>query len=148
MRDFTSPGDFFNLTSFVVVFGFALATQLVADPKFEATSALVAGLVTFDMAPVVQSGPGVWMLPTAGVLLILLLAYIPMTHMSHFIGKYFAYHAIRWDDEPNVRDAKREKQIQELLGQKVTWSAPHIQGGGTKDWVQLATESQQDKEES
>ena len=28
------------------------------------------------------------------------LAYIPLTHMSHFVGKYFTYHAVRWDDAP------------------------------------------------
>jgi hypothetical protein len=60
--------------------------------------------------------------------------------MSHFIGKYFAYHAIRWNDAPNLRGSPEEKTIQALLSQKVSWAAPHIQGGGTKTWVDVATE--------
>ena len=39
------------------------------------------------------------------VLLSLLTAYIPTTHMSHFVGKYFAYHSIRWKDDAVTRDA-------------------------------------------
>ena len=31
----------------------------------------------------------------------LLLAYIPLTHMSHFVAKWFTYHHVRWSDEPN-----------------------------------------------
>jgi hypothetical protein len=60
--------------------------------------------------------------------------------MSHFIAKYFAYHSIRWDDEPNLGDPKREKAIVKELTQPVTWGAPHIDAGGKKNWVDLATE--------
>ncbi len=30
----------------------------------------------------------------------LLIAYIPITHMAHFVVKYFAYHKVRWDRHP------------------------------------------------
>ena len=80
-------------------------------------------------------------LPTVTVsLLALLLAYIPLTHMSHFVGKYFAYHAIRWNDEPNLNQPEQVEAIQGLLGRKVSWSAAHIKGDGKKSWADVATE--------
>ena len=35
------------------------------------------------------------------VLASLLVAYIPLTHMSHMFMKYFLYHNVKWDDVPN-----------------------------------------------
>jgi nitrate reductase gamma subunit len=74
------------------------------------------------------------------VLLGLLVAYIPLTHMSHFVGKYFAYHTIRWNDAPNLRGGDQEQPIQDLLNRPVTWAAPHIRGDGKKTWADVATE--------
>ncbi len=141
LRDYTAPADLFNLVFFVVAFGAAFVTYLV-DPGLEAVSALVGNLVTFDPAPLAAGGAAVTLAWVSTVLLALLVAYIPLTHMSHFVGKYFAYHAIRWQDDPNVRGGKHEKGIQEMLGKPVTWAAPHIQGGGTKTWLDVATEEQ------
>jgi hypothetical protein len=75
-----------------------------------------------------------------------LLAYIPLTHMSHFVGKYFAYHSIRWGDEPNLRGGKFEPEIQKLLSRPVSWAAPHINADGKKNWVDLATEEMKPEE--
>ena len=81
------------------------------------------------------------LLPQASlVMMSLLIAYIPLTHMSHFVGKYFAYHAIRWKDDPNLRGGKEEAVIHKLLGQPIDWAAPHIMGDGKKTWVDAATE--------
>ncbi len=142
LRDFTKPADVFNLVLFVAVFGFALMTVLTVDSSFAASRTFVSGLVTFSSGPVAEAGPATWMVPLSGGLLGLLVAYIPLTHMSHFIGKYFAYHAIRWDDEPNLRGGPFEPRIARVLGQKVDWSAPHIDGRGEKSWADLATEDQ------
>ena len=68
------------------------------------------------------------------------MAYIPLTHMSHFVGKYFAYHAIRWNDTPNLRGGMQEAKIHKLLAQPINWAAPHIRGDGKKTWVDAATE--------
>jgi hypothetical protein len=59
--------------------------------------------------------------------------------MSHFVGKYFAYHSVRWNDEPNLKGGKQEGPIVANLMQKVTWAAPHIQSDGEKNWVEVAT---------
>ena len=55
-----------------------------------------------------------------------LAAYIPFTHMSHFIAKYFTYHDVRWDDRPNVRGGSIESTVAEYLTYRPTWSAAHV----------------------
>jgi hypothetical protein len=59
--------------------------------------------------------------------------------MSHFFTKYFLWHDIRWQDEPNMRGGAIEAKIQEYLKYPVSWSAAHIGGDGKKNWVDVAT---------
>ncbi len=146
MRDYTAPADFFNLVFFVVAFGVALMNFLVVDRDFQGVSGFVANLVTFNLAPL-GSGTALLLLSLSVVLLSLLVAYIPTTHMSHFVGKYFAYHAIRWRDEPNLRGGDQEAAIEEALQRPVSWSAPHIKGDGKKTWLDVATEDQTTEDE-
>jgi nitrate reductase gamma subunit len=140
LRDYTAPADFFNLVFFVVAFGLSLAHIVLVDPTLARTAAFVGGLVTLAPAPL--GGPTTEIVLTSAtvIVLALLVAYIPLTHMSHFIGKYFSYHAIRWNDAPNLKGGPEEAPITELLKQPVTWSAPHINGQGRKSWLDLATE--------
>lgn len=141
LRDYTAPADLFNLLFFIVAFGVALVTFVGFDRDFSLVGTFVFNLVTFNLAPV-GSGAAGSLLTLSVVLLALLVAYIPTTHMSHFIGKYFAYHAIRWSDEPNLPGGKQEKQIEELLSRPVTWSAPHINADGKKTWLDVTLEDQ------
>ena len=140
LRSFSAKADFLNLGLFLVVFGVALVNFLLVDRDFAHVTAYVAGLVTFD--PSLASGStGELLLSAVSMSLMAgLVAYIPLTHMSHFIGKYFAYHSIRWNDTPNLRGGPQEKKIAAVLGQPVSWAAPHIDGQGKKTWVDLATE--------
>ena len=140
LRDYSAPMDTVNLVFFVAAFSLALVTAVTVDRRFAAVSELVSNLVTFNVAPLSGAGAEVVMPSASAILLAMLAAYIPLTHMSHFVGKYFAYHAIRWADEPNLRGGKQEKVIEDLLNQPVSWSAPHIRGDGTKTWLDVATE--------
>jgi nitrate reductase gamma subunit len=140
LRDYSAPMDVVNLVFFVVAFSVALVTALAVDRSFATVSQLVANLVTFRVAPLAGTGAAVILPSVSAILLAMLVAYIPLTHMSHFVGKYFAYHAIRWADEPNLPGGKQEKVINELLNQPVSWSAPHIGGDGKKSWLDVATE--------
>ena len=139
LRDYTAPADYFNLVFFMVAFGVALVTFIGYDRDFSLVSTFVANLATFNLAPL-GSGTGVLLLMLSVVLLSFLTAYIPTTHMSHFVGKYFAYHSIRWKDDPNLRGGKEEKIIEELLHRPISWSAEHIKGDGKKTWLDAATE--------
>jgi hypothetical protein len=59
--------------------------------------------------------------------------------MSHFIAKYFTYHAVRWDDAPNHRGGRVEVKIAEYLTYRPRWSASHMRADGTKTWAEIAT---------
>ncbi|MBW2525354.1 MAG: respiratory nitrate reductase subunit gamma [Deltaproteobacteria bacterium] len=139
LKDFTAGADLFNLVFFIAAFGAALATFWLVDQSGNALVAFVANLVTFEMAPLSGAGLAVQLPVASVVLLSALTAYVPLTHMSHFIGKYFAYHAIRWNDEPNLPGSEQEAQIQELLGRPVSWAAAHIGADGKKSWADVAT---------
>lgn len=146
LRDYTAPADLFNLLFFIVTFGVALVTFLGFDRGFVVVSAFVANLVTFNLAPLAAGSTAALMVLLSAVLLTLLTAYIPTTHMSHFVGKYFAYHSIRWKDDPNLQGGKEEKVIEELLNRPISWSASHIKGDGKKTWLEAATEEPEVKE--
>jgi len=57
--------------------------------------------------------------------------------MMHLFAKYFLYHNVRWEDEPNIKGGKLEAKVKEALNFGVSWSAPHIQSG--KTWAEVAT---------
>jgi len=90
--------------------------------------------MTFDTS--IQVSP---LLATGLILSSLLVAYIPMTHMSHFIAKYFTYHSIRWDDRATAKNDQIARKIAEALSFKPTWAAPHMFADGTRTWVEVAT---------
>ena len=77
-----------------------------------------------------------WILQPLGMLL---LAYIPMTHMAHFIAKYFTYHRVRWDERANVPGGTIEKHMAEYLMYRPTWSASHVGADGQRTWAEVAT---------
>lgn len=138
LKDFTAPADIFNLVFFIVAFGCALVHGALTDRDFSRASVFMQNLVTFKMGAL----PGTWagVLTTVTVCLMgVLVAYIPLTHMSHFVGKYFAYHSIRWNDDPNTPGSKHEKPIGDVLQYPVTWAAPHIGADGKKSWADVAT---------
>jgi len=146
LRDYTAPADLFNLLFFIVAFGVALVTFVGFDRSFALVSGFVANLVTFNLVPLAAGSTAALMVLLSAVLLTLLTAYIPTTHMSHFVGKYFAYHSIRWKDDPNLQGGKEEKIIEELLSRPISWSASHIKGDGKKTWLEAATEEPEVKE--
>jgi nitrate reductase gamma subunit len=105
------------------------------DRDFSILRGFVRALVTFQAAPDMPRLVGAEIVFGS-----FLLAYIPLTHMSHFFTKWFLYHDIRWDDEVNRPGSKLEAAVKRQLGHKVAWNAAHIHGGGEKTWVDVATQ--------
>ena len=135
-REYTKKADFFNLAFFTLTLVVALAAHLSADPNFATLRGYFARLATFGFSSPQAVSP----LTAAEVILAsLLVAYIPLTHMSHFFTKWFMYHDIRWSDTPNLPGGKIEQQLGEVLHYPVSWSARHIRGDGKKTWVDVAT---------
>ncbi|PKK82495.1 MAG: nitrate reductase [candidate division Zixibacteria bacterium HGW-Zixibacteria-1] len=133
-RNYNAPADYFNLIIFIVVVGVTLTAQWGADPAFGVLRNYVGSLVTFSAVADLS------LLMTVEIVLVsLLIMYIPLTRMSHFVAKYFLYHSVRWNDEPNERGSKIEKHIMELLNEKVGWNGAHVKTG--KSWAEVVQES-------
>ena len=116
-----------------MTYGLVAAGYLVRGEGTASASALVRGLATFDTSLVVSTGFAVGLMLASA-----LVAYIPFTHMAHFIAKYFTYHAVRWDDRANLRGGRMEAKIAGNLAYKPTWAAAHIGADGHKTWAEIA----------
>lgn len=138
--EYATGADYANLVFFIATFAVCLLSHIAVDHTFMGLRYYFASLVTFDIS---FSGPGfswqLFLVSAEIVLASLLVAYIPLTHMSHFFTKIFTYHNIRWNDEPNIKGGRLEKQINECLQYRVSWAADHIRGEGRKTWVDVAT---------
>jgi nitrate reductase gamma subunit len=136
LKIYTTPGDIFNLLFFIVAFGTLALGCLASTGPSAGMLVFTRGLLVFD------TGLEVSGLLAAGLILTgLLVAYIPMTHMSHFIAKYFTYHNIRWDDAANRRGGRIEARLAEYLSYRPTWAAAHMGADGKKTWAEIAASS-------
>jgi nitrate reductase gamma subunit len=133
LKTYTVPGDIFNLLFFLVTLGCLVAGFLLQAKESPGALSLARGLLTFDTK--LRFPP---LLALGLALGALLMAYIPLTHMSHFIAKYFTYHAVRWDDRPNLRGSVFEKRIAEYLTYRPRWAAPHVGADGARTWADIA----------
>lgn len=135
IRPFTTFSAIFNLFFLFLIFGSGIyAISKIGDYP-AVLIGYIASLLTFNTSVTLPSS-----LALHVVLASLFLIYLPFTYMMHFVAKYFTYHEIRWNDEPLETGSPLEKKIEKLMGQKVTWAAPHIKGEGKKTWVDIATE--------
>jgi nitrate reductase gamma subunit len=133
LRNYTTAGDVFNLAFFVGAFGLVGLGFLLAPAGSPGPATIAKGLLTLDAGLQV---PGI--LAAGLIASALLVAYIPATHMSHFVAKYFTYHSIRWNDAPNERGGAIEAKLVEYLTYRPTWSAKHVGADGVKTWADVA----------
>ena len=133
LKNYTVPADLFNLLCFSLTPGLLVVGYFTSGSRFPGMLALTRGLLTFR--PVSSVPP---LLAVGVVLLAALTAYIPYTHMAHFIAKYFTYHSVRWDDALKQPGGKLERKMAEYLTYRPTWSAPHIGADGEKTWAEIA----------
>lgn len=124
--------DYFNVLLLAAIGVTTFALWLGPDAGYAQARGFMAALVSFSAPPPL---PG--LLTAHFVLAGVFVLWLPMTHMTHFVGKYFTYHKVRWEDHPNVHGGKVESAVSEALGYNITWSASHIKGGGT--WAEAAT---------
>jgi nitrate reductase gamma subunit len=117
------------------VFASGLVVWASQDLSYGALRVFISDLISFQGTPPVSTGFAVHMALAAAFLI-----YLPFTHMSHFVGKYFTYHKVRWEDHPNIKGSDLEKRITEALGYRINWSAPHIKGN---TWAEAATATEE-----
>lgn len=137
LRKYSGFDDYFNL-----VFIFAAAISGLAawstDTGFNYSRDVVEAMLTLTPVSV-----GV-MLTVHLILNGSLLIYIPLTKMSHYIGKYFAYHKVLWDNEPNLRGSAMEVKIKKALSRRpqAGWSSPHTNSTGEPEEFMKAEKGQ------
>lgn len=138
-RNYSSLSDYFNLAFILIFFLSGLIGAFLYDPWFDGAKAYAYGLVTGGRAlngyDPSRSISGMITIASAS----LLIAYIPLTHMSHMFMKYFLYHKVKWDDAPNRRNGRIEEAVRENLELKPTWQARHIMADGHKSWGEIAS---------
>ena len=139
LRRSSTTSDYSNLLVLLALFVVGVISSYTVDTTYAIQRTYLAGLISFK--PVI-SIPA--LLAVQLWIFIVILFYFPFTHMTHFIGKYFTYHKIRWEDEPNIKGSKIEKAVSEALGYRINWSASHIKTGGT--WAEAATEEATESE--
>lgn len=137
LRAYSSVADYFNLGFIALFFFSAFIAALFGDPWLGGAKAYTVGLLTGGGGPqgYLPSASGTVAIVSAS----LLIAYIPLTHMSHMFMKYFLYHDVKWDDAPNRRGGRIEAAIMKNLALRPTWQAKHVAADGRKSWRDTAT---------
>lgn len=124
--------DYFNLLLIGALFVTTIWTWATIDPSMDGARDFIASVVTFGATPAMTGIATVHFFLAAAFLF-----WLPFTHMTHFVGKYFTYHKVRWEDHPNIKGSNLEKAVMSSLGYKIQWAAPHIKSGGS--WAEAAT---------
>ena len=124
LKKYTTPQEYFNL---LLIFA-ALITGILAwfgDLSFDTVREVTANLITFNTTGL-QALNGIQVLNI--ILVAIMLAYIPTSKMSHYVGKYFTFHKVLWDNDPNLKGSEIERKIKDASTYKPTnkWSASHI----------------------
>ncbi len=124
LRKYTTPQEYFNLLLILVTLLTGIASWLTAADPFE---------VAHDVFTLNASAELPALVVVHLVLVGITLLYIPLTKMSHYIGKFFAFHKVSWDNEPNKADshvAQAMRREAELGVVKNEWAAPHTHTDG------------------
>jgi nitrate reductase gamma subunit len=141
LRPFNTVSRYANLLFLAAVFASGAYAWLGLGDSTPALGRFVIGLITFDSGVNVPS-------PLAAhiVISLLFILYLPLTDMVHFVAKFFMFHQVRWDDEP--QGTGMEKELSLLLAQPVTWSASHVGADGQKDWTDVVNTQMSDEEQA
>jgi nitrate reductase gamma subunit len=133
LRTASLRGDYFNLLILLALFIAGLISHFAVDRSYSILQGFIGHLVRFQPADMLPASvkAELW-------LAVIVILYLPFTHMTHFIGKFFTYHRVRWEDHPNIRGGKIEKAVTRALGNRLTWEASHIKPGAT--WADATAE--------
>jgi len=133
LRAYNAPADYLNLGVWLAYFAWILITRATGAVAGDELLAVSAAVVRLQPAALGTS------LAVEFVLGTVLLAYLPLSRMFHFVAKYFLYHDVRWEDAPNPRGGSLERRLQQAMAFGVAWEAPHVRGAAT--WGQAARPS-------
>jgi nitrate reductase gamma subunit len=121
LKKYTTPQEYLNLilllatlVSGIIVWG--------PDLTFNTARQVTAQILTLSVVPNTA-------LVVHLILLEVMFVYIPPSKMGHYVGKYFTYHKILWENEPNTAGSPMESKVKAALNQKArtSWAASHIE---------------------
>lgn len=127
LNRYTTGQEYFNLLLIFVV----LCTGIYAwgpDLSFGRPRQVMEQLLSCQALSL--SGPETIHLLVLGIMFI----YIPLSKMSHYVGKYFSFHKVLWENEPNLAGSDIAKAVERAAGYRpqTSWSASHIRTSRTK----------------
>jgi len=120
LRNYTNTINIFDLSLIFTVFISGIFAWYSSGRTFAFLADFLHNMITFNITIGLNAATVVHI-----VLLGILIAYMPFTNMMHFLAKYFTYHKVRWDDEPNLPVSKIEEKLSGNFDKRLTWSAPH-----------------------
>ena len=123
-KNYTTPQEYFNLVILLATSAAGLLVWL-GDMQFEFGRNIARAMFTFS--PIADVTP---MLTVFILLLAFISFYIPLTKLSHYVGKYYTFHKVIWDNEPNMPGSKIEANIIAAQSKAkdpnaLKWGAPH-----------------------
>lgn len=130
-RFYNAPMDFINLFFILGILITGMFTIEPSNSSFILYKIYLRNLFTFNFTVIAKP---VFLVHISLVSAFLL--YFPVTRMRHLFAKYFTYHRVRWEDNPNLKGGKLDSKIRESLNFRVSWSAPHINAGN--NWAETS----------
>ncbi|WP_089612424.1 respiratory nitrate reductase subunit gamma [Dehalobacterium formicoaceticum] len=120
---YTTGLEYFNLF-FLFAVAFTGFLCFITDPMFQYGHDMMGSMLTFF--PFAPSALVTLHLVLAGAVII----YIPLTKMSHYVGKFFSFHKVLWDNDPYLPGNEIAEKVAagKSYKQKGQWSAPHYPG--------------------
>jgi nitrate reductase gamma subunit len=135
LKLYTSPKEYFTLFFMLLTFLSGIFSWVFFDFSFDTIRGFMMHAVSFT--PVQSMNPATYV----NILLIcLFLLYAPFTRMMHFLAKYFSFHSVRWDDNPNLSGSMIRKKVENQLDFVLTWSAAHVPKG--KKWKEIVSDQE------
>ncbi|MGE5423633.1 MAG: respiratory nitrate reductase subunit gamma [Ignavibacteriales bacterium] len=121
LKKYTTPQEYLNLLLLLAALVSGI-TVWSPDPTFGYARQATMDVLTLSIAPNLA-------LLIHLIILEVTFIYIPLSKMSHYVGKYFSFHKVLWENEPNIAGSPMENQVKTALLNTAnnTWAAPHIQ---------------------
>lgn len=124
LAKYTTPLEYFNIVLLLVVLLTGAYSWLFVASPFT-VAAQVFTLSATNLPPIVL---------VHFVLLGIMFLYIPLSKMSHYVGKFFCFHKVLWDNDPNLKGSTVERRFEDAAQQPVTspWSATKPQSASSE----------------
>ena len=124
LKVYTTGQEYFNLAFLFVVAATGFINWIIFDPALSYGPQLMNSLLT--LTPF-AAGP---LLTVHIILAGAVIIYIPLTKMSHYVGKFFTFHKVIWDNEPYLPGNEISVKVKEGMSYQPRgrWAAPHYPG--------------------